>query len=257
MDNNSTDQPEDVLSSYIALGIVDFRTCLGFALQVPFYNHILGTVRKRSTWMATIDVDEFLVPVGYRSVIDVLRNLQWAAGVRVNWLVFGSNGLITQTEGLVIERFRNHTEWSFRLNRAGKEIGNSQSLVRFRCHFHVYARGMVVNPKGKKCFPDVARHQPCHANLRIHHYLTKSLDELARKRKRGTALRYVSDAKIQHIVDKVAEEILEYPDTVTSDTAIDWAIPLVKQRIAKRKETEKNVWPRLDASKEKGRCPFQ
>jgi hypothetical protein len=48
MDNNSTDHPEVILSSYIALGIVNFRTCPGFGLQVPFYNHMLATVRNDS-----------------------------------------------------------------------------------------------------------------------------------------------------------------------------------------------------------------
>jgi hypothetical protein len=238
IDNDSTDHPEVVLDRYIALGVVNLRRCSGNGIQIPFYNFMLPIIKPHTTWIAIIDIDEFLVPVETRSVQQILRELEWAAAVRVNWVIFGTNGQLKQTEGLVIERFRNHTNWEMLYNRFPKEIAHSERILRCRVHYHHYASSIVVNPTGKEYSGNWRALPPCHEKLRIHHYLTKSKEEFVRKKGRGDVKGDHSPLMIREAVKRVQQEIEDLPDVIANDTTIDWAIPLVKKKLGEDKSLQ-------------------
>jgi hypothetical protein len=113
VDNNSTDGTAASLRPSLACGIVTFGKWPGFSQQFIIYNHYIQIIKDQSYWIAVIDVDEFMVPLEGRSVPDILRSLQGAVGVTVNWVTDGGNGIDKHEPGLVIERFHSHFDWLF------------------------------------------------------------------------------------------------------------------------------------------------
>jgi hypothetical protein len=234
VDNNSTDSPLEVLGRYIALGLVDFSANPGYSQQVNSYNFLRDRVARLSFWIAPIDIDEFLVPGQGHSVREILSGLEGAAGIFVSAVTYGTNSKRRREDGLVIERFRNHTEWDSPLSRGGKEIATSHMIVKFRVHNHHYWRGIVVSPTGRRFLGNRFRHPPEFKLLWINHYRTKSLEEYVQKVERGSSYWYYSPQTIRQQIKQIPAELAPYRDTVTNDKTVDWAIPIVKRNLAAR-----------------------
>jgi hypothetical protein len=56
-------------------------------------------------WMLYLDADEFLVLPRYKNVIDLLSRYKEYDSVSINWLMFGTNNIIKDPEGLIIDNF--------------------------------------------------------------------------------------------------------------------------------------------------------
>jgi hypothetical protein len=77
------------------------------------------------------------------------------------------------------------------------------------------------------------QHEPIHEVLRINHYWTKSVEEFHAKRTRGCA--YSGPGfDCQRLIKDIESDLAAVNDTVTNDTTINWAIPLVKARLQAR-----------------------
>ena len=98
-DNESTDSLLSVLAPYIYKGIVEYNFIEGKARQMDAYNDCLKSHRDDTEWLAIIDADEFIVPVGKFSLPKVLEEYKEYPGVGVNWVMFDYNKHIKKIPG--------------------------------------------------------------------------------------------------------------------------------------------------------------
>lgn len=61
-DNNENDGAQAAdLADFIQDGFLTYFTVPGQAMQIPVYQHCLMHSSEKYTWLATIDIDEFIV----------------------------------------------------------------------------------------------------------------------------------------------------------------------------------------------------
>jgi len=61
--------------------------------------------QNRFDWMLYLDADEFLVLNSFIGVKKMLSAFNYAHSLSVNWLMFGTNNLINEPEGLILENY--------------------------------------------------------------------------------------------------------------------------------------------------------
>jgi hypothetical protein len=234
VDHDSEDNPEEVLQPYIIGGIVSLSKAPGRGRQFEIYNNFLPILKPQAFWVAIIDLDEYIVPVEGRSISEIMHNYECFAAIALNWVVFGSNGKLRREPGLVIERFRNHTDWTHFANRYTKAITQPLRVEAFDCHDHSYVGGEHSrNTRGQENTRWLLIRDPVYDIMRIHHYWIKSIEEFAAKRARGRASkRDPPDPEDQ--AKRMKKELEETQDVITDDHILDWAIPLVKERLNSR-----------------------
>ena len=95
-DNDSTDNQAEIAAPYVEAGLVDYFPASGAVMKMPVYNDALKRFKFHCRYMAFIDADEFLFPKTNRSVVEVVDEIlsrdKNAAGLAINWQIFGSNG---------------------------------------------------------------------------------------------------------------------------------------------------------------------
>jgi hypothetical protein len=181
-----------------------------------------------------IDVDEFLVPVEGHSVPEILKKMEGFAGVSMSWVVYGWNGLEKREDGLVIERFRNHSDWNVQQNRTPKLIVNPRKVVKMDIHTADYILGESARDvKGRPVDNEYMNRPAVHEVLRVNHYWTKSAEEFELKRRKGFSCEDNPDREEAYL-ELIREHLESVKDVVTNDRSMDWAIPLVKAGMAKR-----------------------
>ena len=196
-DNESTDNTMEVLQPYIDKGYVTYIDCPGERVQQFAYNDALSRFEYETSYMAFIDLDEFIVPVApIETVPDAVNSIieaqkqnpyRWkkAGGIGVNWLLYGTSNNVDPVAGLMLESY---------LYRASEDdIGN--------CHIK-----SIVNPRVTKSFPrsshsveyisdeysTISERGSCiydspfffdasFSKLRLHHYISKSETEYLNK----------------------------------------------------------------------------
>jgi hypothetical protein len=225
-DNESEDTIRYILEPYIREGIVEYKYCPGRAKQTWAYNSILGKAKKETYWLAVIDCDEFIVPISTETVPDVLKNFEGYGGLGINWMVYGSGGQHNKTEGLVIERFKDHSERTFDRNRHIKTIVNPRYVFQINIHDALYITGKwCVNTNKeiiKGAFSDVVFDQ-----IRINHYFGKSYEEYIEKRQRGMADHKDEKRSMQDFYDHDKNE-------ERKDPIMDKYIPIIYKKIKGR-----------------------
>ncbi|MBR4904624.1 MAG: glycosyltransferase family 2 protein [Selenomonadaceae bacterium] len=94
-DNESTDDTREILEPYIEAELVDYFSVSGELMQIPVYNDAVRRFKFASRYMAFIDCNEFIFPKTNQSIVEVVDEIlskdPRAAGLVVNWQVFGSN----------------------------------------------------------------------------------------------------------------------------------------------------------------------
>jgi hypothetical protein len=234
VDNDSSDNPGAFLAPYIAAGLVNFTSWPGRGQHYQIYHALCPMLNNETFWLALIDVDEFLVPVDVRSVPAVLRRLENFVAITVNWLVYGTNGQLTKKPGLVMERFRNHTDWNLGHNRFTKMIANPRQILEFRIHEHLYfGNWKSRNPIGRRNNIPMFHRPACHKALWLNHYWTKSREEFVARRTRGPG--FTADPEeIKRNLRTLSHDLSLVQDVISDDRTIDWVIPLVKDNIGNR-----------------------
>ena len=225
--NDSSDDFREVLAPYVEENLVTLINFPGRVMQLPAYNDALEKFRFESRYMAFIDLDEFIFPKSNRSVVEVVDEIlsadSEAAGLGINWQIFGSNGhaKADYSRG-VLERFtrRAPTDWFANLpyhkgNRAIKSIVNPRRAdYLWNPHFAIYFPPFhAVNENGAV----VEEHfnEPVTADkIVVNHYFTKSVEEQAIKLNRGrptvTEKRSWDEFKIHDRNEVFDDGILKY-----------------------------------------------
>lgn len=192
-DNGSTDNMPQVLAPYVEKGIVTYRLYPGVARQIPAYNDAIQNYRMESRYIAFIDTDEFLFPLSPEDtlpqVVDRILALDpHAAGVAVNWRVFGSSHLEKKPEGGVLKNFVWRAAEDGQGNDCIKSVVNPRKVAFFNhVHYPLYNLGCyAIDETGKKV-PTWSNPVKEITQLRINHYFTKSKEEWIQRRSQGRA----------------------------------------------------------------------
>lgn len=151
-DNLSGDGGKEVIEPWARAGVVSISDCsvpLGRGGQGWAYADALKRASGRTRWLACIDLDEFLFSPGPTPLLDVLKEYEEHPGVVVNWQVYGSSGLTTRPDGLVIESFLKRAKTQCVRNRRVKSIVDPARAVRpIGPHFFEYADGALAVTEG-------------------------------------------------------------------------------------------------------------
>jgi len=116
--NLSTDHFESVLRPYIESGEVELfdwansypegKEGLWIKVQTDAINDAILRSKEKTKWLAIIDIDEFLVPIRYNTITDLLnayeRIVPKLSQVMLHWVMFGtSNVFQIPADRLLIE----------------------------------------------------------------------------------------------------------------------------------------------------------
>jgi hypothetical protein len=178
-DNLSEDDHLDVLRPYIEDGTVVYRHWPLYPAQMQAYAHFLEHHRHDSTWVAFIDVDEFLFSPTGRKISDLLREYQQWPGVGVNCLAFGTSGHLTRQPGLAIENYVRRCAIDKPRNRVIKSVAQPErvELTGRSPHYFRYLGGeRAVDENKQPIRGDQTESVSCEI-LRINHYITRSQAE--------------------------------------------------------------------------------
>lgn len=172
----------------------DFVTVIhwpGKKQQIRAYDHFAKTHRDSGshTWAAFIDVDEFIVLLKHKNIVDFLAASCPDGSVCLNWYFFGSNGHETYQPRPVLERF---------LKRQSVADEHVKSIVRLRDYVGIDNPHFVRIRDGsttRDCVGRVTPSGPFYQDpdglsvqvARINHYFCKSREEFEIKRNRGRA----------------------------------------------------------------------
>ena len=193
-DNDSTDNQAEVAAPYVEAGLVDYFHAPGKAMQIVAYNDAVKNFKFHCRHMAFIDGDEFIFPKTNQSIAEVVdeilsRNPN-AAGVAINWQLFGSTGHETADYSRgVLERFtrRAQSDWNFNNlgnNRVKNVVNPRKTEFVTNPHCPRYFGDFVsVNENGAPVTED--NFPVTVEKIAVNHYYTKSREEFARKIWRG------------------------------------------------------------------------
>lgn len=197
--NNSEDDYDSVLASYIADGIVTLIQWPMTQGQTQAYNDCIENYAHETEWLSFIDIDEFIYPNKTENVYDFLRPFQKNRPVVLAyWKCFGADGKIARDmNSLVIESF---TKCREKYSTVSKIFYNTAYSFdkndRHNTALHHTAWGKYkntalppVNVYDKVCVlgrnPVPKNAVPAHFPLQINHYVTKSYQEYVDKTSKG------------------------------------------------------------------------
>lgn len=190
-DNDSVDNTRTTIKDYIEEGIVTYIPFGGVEKQLPAYNDAIAKNKDTVRYMAIIDADEFIVSQSDENLTDHICEIlktNKAAGIGINWKLFGSSGYKEKQPGLVTETFLKHGEESHWGNTHVKTICNPRFVKKYVSpHYPEYKLGAwSISPNGKRQNLWWNKNVSW-SDLAIHHYFCKSLEEYAKKKGRGFA----------------------------------------------------------------------
>ena len=104
--NNSEDNYQEILQSYIDRGIVTLVDWPYDHSQIKAYQHFYETYRHETQWVSFLDIDEFFCPRYENTLTDwLLKNDRYPVLV-LYWRMFGTSGkLHHNSDQLVIEQY--------------------------------------------------------------------------------------------------------------------------------------------------------
>ncbi|MCS8594986.1 glycosyltransferase [Leuconostoc citreum] len=200
-DNESTDNTKEILQPYIKQGVVKYEVVKGTGQQISVYNRAIQRYRNEVQWMAILDADEFIVPIEYETVVQMIESInQQFSQILIGWLIYGSNGFQKKPEGLVIENFNKHADLSFMAYY--KPIINPRLVLNVTFPHWANVIGKTVDENGKHLwgYPFITKKYAMPSSkskVRINHYYSKSLEEFLIKSNRGYADYNGSDRSVR------------------------------------------------------------
>jgi hypothetical protein len=206
-DNGSADDHRDVLAPYVDDGVVVVHHWpmpflgghgRGLALQRAF-DHCLRTHRDDARWIAFLDLDEFLFSPGGDPLPELLPAYEEFSGLCVSRAEFGTSGHETRPEGLVIENYVHRRPVRPDQQVPSKSIVDPRrAVLALGSHTFVYAEGGAVDEHRRPVAQLDARGlKPLSwSKFRIHHYWSRSEDELRRKREQWQSIGSARSARV-------------------------------------------------------------
>lgn len=237
-DNDSTDNIENILKSYIDSGVVVLTKIHGTGQQLIAYNDAVKKSKNEVQWLAVLDADEFIQNLTDDSLLDILRKRRQVA-MLIGWMIFGSNNQTEKQKGLVIERFTRHAREDFIADY--KMILNPRKVLRWRSPHYAQMLGVIRDENGKvvHSYPYQTLEQALPASkkiVRINHYYSKSLAEFIVKSKRGYADSFGGKSTRK---DRSRSDFDDHDRNEIEDESMKKYVPEVYQRISAYQKSNK------------------
>lgn len=185
--NDSSDHYLEILQPYInsrCVSLVDWPYTYEFGetnawldLQRAAYVHCLKGCKSEPSWVAFIDLDEFLFCPNGMSLKEFLRPYQRYGGVCVNWLMFGTSEIEEIPPGqTMIENLIHCAPLEEARHLRGKSIVQPKYVNGcLDAHTFSFKRGLfTVNVGEKKITGGMELSQIFHDRIRINHYWTRT-----------------------------------------------------------------------------------
>lgn len=191
-DNESIDGLKECISDFIQEGFVVYTYFPGKNRQMDAYNDAIKRYKGCARYMAFVDCDEFIVSTSEEELPTTIRNMMIknpnAAGLGINWALYGSSGYERKKRGLVTEIFLNRAGDQAWPNYHIKTIVNPRLVKNYISpHFPVYFIGawsIDSNGKRQRLWYN---HDVDYSEIRCNHYFCKSKEEFIIKQNRGMA----------------------------------------------------------------------
>jgi hypothetical protein len=225
--------------------MVDVVDWPGTKVQLAAYGHCLQNRGGSTTWMAFVDLDEFIVPNRHDSLQLLLSDYMDHAGLALNWAYFTTNGHDARPEGLQVENYTRRYLQDHRVNRHIKTIARPEFVHGGSTpHDFIFAPGThcvntdhhpVVGPYFPACW-DVAQ---------VNHYIFRSREDYLDKLARGRAHTVERPLQVE-LLDVQAATPSEEDDSVlrfvprlklmVRQEAPDMVLDMVRARLGKKPE---------------------
>lgn len=214
--NDSTDDFLEVLQPYIAEGVVDLINWPGrdkngswLQVQINAYNFCIKKCRGISTWLAIIDLDEFIVPVQKANLVEFLADFDQkptVGGIKMHFQLYGTSFLPAisadrlMIESLILKAPTDYASKTFPNNTVVKSIVRPEAIQKYEIHSGTYKPGYTIFPEGgyDRFLTPVQVDQ-----IRLNHYWTRAEDFLCDV-KLGRRARFTGEQRNQ-IIQKAAE----------------------------------------------------
>lgn len=191
-DNESNDNTFEVLKPYIENGIVCYNLIKGKARQLDAYNDSINNHKAECRYLAFIDLDEYLYIGAEKDITNVTNEIlskapKGAAGIGVNWALFGNSNYKARPQGLITESYIYRSEEAFFANQHIKTICNPRMVRNYISpHYPMFKLGAFsVSSDGRKRLWGWFNRDVNWANIRINHYYCKSREDYLHKIGRG------------------------------------------------------------------------
>ena len=192
-DNESSDGMLDTLRRIAAVCpdvIVETTKSFGInaSPQTASYNDALK--RIETDWTMFLDIDEFLIPFRDYHVGSYLTRVpRDASSVHINWRGFGSNGLVTEHYGFVVEAFTRCAPHHWSNHHHFKSVARTALIERVYIH-------NLDTTSGRRVLSDFGEFVLSHNGksdrivydgIQINHYQSKTYGEFKARMERGDA----------------------------------------------------------------------
>ena len=200
--NNSSDDYKKILAPYVEENLVTLTDFPGKVMQHFAYDDAIEKFRFDCRYMAFIDLDEFIFPKTNQKISEVVDEIlsadSNAAGLGINWQIFGSNGhdKADYSRG-VLERFTRRASsdrsfWDGDGNKSGtayvKTIANPRFVNYIQSPHHaVYFGGKIFVNSDGKIISSTYNFPVLYEKIVINHYCIKSREEFLTKQNKGRA----------------------------------------------------------------------
>ena len=191
-DNESNDRTKSILAPYIESQFIEYRYITGIGRQLDAYNDAIARHKNDCRYMAFIDLDEYIMPekpfepIGL-IVERVLSQRKAAAGIALNWCLYGNSGHIKRPNGLIIENYVDRAKETNPMNHMIKTLCNPRLVHYFISpHYPQYKLGAIsVDSTGLHRSKGWFCRDLTFKNLRLNHYYCKSKEDYKIKTSRG------------------------------------------------------------------------
>jgi glycosyl transferase family 92 len=229
--NNSEDDYQSVLNSYIANGIVELLQWPQLPpINISIYDHCMTKLRFQPIWLVCIDCDEFLFSPKYATLQEAIGTLpQTWKGIAVNWRCFGSSGKEQWEDIPVIERFTWRSLHPFLdyMDRHVKSIVDMRYPVQKNFHIHTFVVDNGTFTELGAVPLNGGAHSEVHSSaiLRINHYWCKSRQEWIERIASGKPDMAPGTAVVNwEIFDQISQQDVE-------DKDIQQFLPQLKEKL--------------------------
>ena len=189
-DNKSTDATRRILDAVPFKDTIRLHEIDSAYPQRDAFADALVRYRDEFDWVAFIDGDEFIVPLGKLSLLEGLAKFE-AIGVHgygINWRIFGSGGHATRPAGLVTESFLHRAPDKTKANAHVKSIVRIAKVEEMVTQHYFRVAGTYRLDSGVSVPPDFNGVSPSITfkhGFALHHYIVKSREQCLRKIARG------------------------------------------------------------------------
>lgn len=166
IDNGSTDNPLDILQTYIDNGIVTYVSLPERHKQSEHYRYVFDkfNLKRNTFWLAICDLDEYYYGVD-NLLTKKLKSLENCFDyILCNWIMFGSNGNEKQPEDIRVA-----------LTKCAKEMSTYTKYIfktnAIRSSASIWVHNLLDVP-----YIPLKRIRVANKLIRLNHYPTQSLE---------------------------------------------------------------------------------